>query len=180
MGSISLNVSGGGGPYNVLIRELSEISGNRCTSCNGISSLSNIPVNYIADGQPHTYFIQVSNPSATVPCHPGNNQFTITCNCQYIPTVVASSSCSPNIISITPSITNNIPLTVIVMEGVTEVYNNIVNSGSTITVSVEDGKTYEFYAAVPGALSCKSITQAITIDCEEECTISVTPSNPQC
>lgn len=178
MGAISLVVAGGSPPYNVVIRELSEISGNRCTSCTGVTSLENLPVNYIADGQPHTYLINVSNGD----CHDGISQTIVTCSCANIPTLVASYLCDPETaLSITPTIVGGGLLRVIVMQGVYEYANELVTSGSTLTLMVGNGATFEISAEVPDLPTCKSNVQVVTTNCEDEtCTLSVTVNNPTC
>jgi len=180
MGSISLNVSGGNPPFDVQVREISEMSGNRCVGCTGISNLSNLNVNFIADGVEHTYVATVTNADG---CHPGITQFSIICACAALPTVVVTSSCLPSPhITVTPNVAGGGQLRVKVENGGTLIYNQLVNSGSTVSIEgVINGQTYEVYAEIPSASSCKSGVQNITINCEEEgCTISATASNPIC
>lgn len=181
MGSISLSTGGKTPPFNVVIREVSELSGNRCTACTNITSLLNLPVNWIADGNPHMYMVRVEDPANN--CHPGITQTTVQCSCEYLPTVIVSQSCNgvvPSLL-ITPSITSGVPLRIHVSDSSGEVHNGVVSSGSTLSIVVNNNTTYQVYVEVDSITSCKSDIQTITTFCEDtSCSINVTVSNINC
>lgn len=181
MGSISLVTGGKTPPFNVIIREVSELVGNRCTSCANVSSLINLPVNWIADGVPHMYMVRVEDPANN--CHPAITQTTVQCSCEYIPSIVVSQSCDgvvPSLL-ITPTIVSGVPLRIHISDSTGEIHTEVVSSGSTMSIIVNNNTPYQVYAEIASMTSCRSNIQNITTSCEDtSCSITVTVSNVIC
>mgnify|MGYP001014760749 CR=1 FL=1 len=173
MASVNLNISGGSGPYTIVIRENSESSGNRYISGTSPATFTAIP-----DNANHTYKVSVDNGT----CTGGTTTFgPLKCPCVE-PIYTATADCSNvsapklNVTSITNPNGGN--LVVSIYNGASLVTSETVASGSNKSYSVTNGNTYTVKVKDATYSTCQTVDVDVVVNCS--CTLSVTASSPSC
>jgi len=181
MGKINLDINGGNGPYNIIVREISELSGNRYIGPNPTTTLNNLDINYIKDGIPHLYSVSVSNGV----CSQDTETFEHTCECEVTPSFVASQDCSnpqdPKI-TVTASSGGTGLIRIRIYNSSNVVVHDITSTDGTQLFSVNNNSSYRINVSLAGAglENCKANDQIINISCTVTCSLNVTISNPMC
>jgi hypothetical protein len=181
MGKIDLNVTGGVGPYTVIIREVTEISGNRYTGPNPTNVLTNLDVDFIKDNKVHLYGAKVSNSS----CADNTELFEQLCACEVIPSFVASQVCtnpSDPKISVTTSVIGNELVRIQIFNSNNIVVHDVTTAPGTFDFSVNNNGSYRIAVSMGSTelQNCKATDQIINVSCTVPCTLNVTVSNPSC
>lgn len=181
MGKINLSAGGGVGPYTVIIREVNELSGNRYTGTNPTSVLTNLDVNYIKDGRPHMYSVNINNGT----CSDGASVFEMTCPCEIVPSFVASQVCtnpSDPEISVTTSMPGGAVRIQIFNAGNNVLVHDITTAPGTQVFPVNNNTGYRISVSsgFEGFENCKATDQIVNVACSVPCSLSVSVSNPTC
>ena len=181
MGKINLGITGGDGPYTIVIREVSELSGNRYTGPNPTNTLTNVDVNFIKDNTTHLYSVIASNGV----CSNDTETFEMTCPCEVIPSFIASQVCTnpsdPKIV-VTASSGNNSFVRIRIYNSSNLLIHDIVSVDGTQYFSVNNNSSYRIAVSsgIDGLENCKATDQIINVSCTVECSLNVTISNPVC
>lgn len=182
MGKVNLNIGGGDGPYNIIIREIGETTGNRYTGPNPTNTLTNLDVNYIKDGTAHLYSTSVSNGV----CSGDTEVFEMTCPCEVLPSFVASQDCSnpsdPKI-SVTASynFVDDYVIIRIYNSSNVMIHDTLIVAG-TYSFPVSNNASYRVTVSsgYPDLLNCKAADQIINVACTISCNLTLSVSNPTC
>jgi len=182
MGKINLTASGGEGPFTITIREVNELSGNRYTGPNPTNTLSNLDVNFIKDNTDHLYSVNVSNQV----CSLATEIFQQKCECENIPSFVASQDCTnPQNPKISVTANSGIPGGIVrirIYNALNNLLHDVIGYEGTWNLPVTNNATYRVAVSTgyEGLENCKAVDQFITVSCTIECSLSITISNPTC